>query len=146
MDIHKTGAVELMPTRNPEAQLKYEILKFIATLTNVKLFNNPIGSGYCGKLVRHTGANVVLAWARRVTFGLFGAGGPDLIGWKTIIIRPEHVGQQLAVFCAVEVKRPGNLGRITPEQIDTIELINKSGGIAGVVNSIDQLKNIIGES
>ena len=65
-----------MPARNPEAQLKHDILKFLNTINSVKLYNNPIGSGYCGKLMKHAGSSVVLGWARRVSFGLFGAGGP----------------------------------------------------------------------
>lgn len=31
----------------------------------------------------------------------------DLIGWRTMLIEPHHVGQQVAVFVSRECKRPG---------------------------------------
>ena len=50
---------------------------------------------------------------RPVTFGLC-PGSADLIGYRTITITADMVGQQLAVFAAVEVKAPK--GRLTPGQ------------------------------
>jgi hypothetical protein len=50
---------------------------------------------------------------RPVQFGL-ARGSADLIGYRTITITPEMVGQQVAVFLSIEVKTP--TGRIRPEQ------------------------------
>ena len=57
---------------------------------------------------------------RPVQFGL-ARGSADLIGYRTITITPDMVGQQVAVFASIEVKTP--TGRIRPEQqqwLDTI--------------------------
>ena len=40
-----------------------------------------------------------------VTFGLC-PGSADLIGYRTVVVTPDMVGQRLAVFAAVEVKAP----------------------------------------
>jgi hypothetical protein len=50
---------------------------------------------------------------RPVQFGLC-KGSADLIGYRTITITPDMVGQQVAVFTSIEVKTP--TGRIRPEQ------------------------------
>jgi hypothetical protein len=55
------------------------------------------------------------------SFGLC-KGSADLIGYRTITITPDMVGQQVAVFASIEVKTP--TGRIRPEQqawLDTIQ-------------------------
>jgi hypothetical protein len=46
-------------------------------------------------------------------------GSADLIGYRTITITPEMVGQQVAVFTSIEVKTP--TGRIRPEQQQWLE-------------------------
>lgn len=134
-----------MPNRTPESQFKYDILKFISTLQNVKMFNNVQGSGFVGRVLKHNGTQVILAFARRITFGLFGTGGCDLIGWKTITITESMVGQQVAVFYAAELKRPDGKGKATPEQLDIVDLINRSGGRSAIINSIQEFRNFIGE-
>jgi hypothetical protein len=50
---------------------------------------------------------------RPVQFGLC-KGSADLIGYRSITITPDMVGQQVAVFTSIEVKTP--TGRIRPEQ------------------------------
>lgn len=76
---------------------------------------------------------------RLVQFGLC-KGSSDLIGWRSTTITPEHVGQQLAVFVAIEVK---DKGRPTPEQLAFIEAVRKAGGIAGVARSIEEAQAIL---
>jgi len=134
-----------MPIRTLESDFKKDILKFVATLKNVNLFNNPIGQAWSGKTVKRTGTTIVLAFARRIAFGVFGAGGSDLIGWKTITITASMVGQRVAVFHAVELKNPNGTGRTTPEQLDIISLVNNSGGRGAIINSIQEFRNFIGE-
>jgi hypothetical protein len=70
---------------------------------------------------------------RPVQFGLC-KGSSDLIGLRSVTIGPEHVGQRLAVFAAVEVK--SSTGRATPEQLAFIELVQGMGGLAGVARSV----------
>jgi hypothetical protein len=70
---------------------------------------------------------------RPVQFGLC-KGSSDLIGFRSITIGPEHLGQRLAVFAAIEVK--SERGRATAEQQAFIEQVQAMGGLAGVVRSV----------
>ena len=73
-------------------------------------------------------------------FGLC-KGSSDLIGLRTITIGPEHVGQTMAVFAAVEVKSA--TGRATPEQAAFIEAVQAMGGLAGIARSVDDAAAIL---
>lgn len=74
-------------------------------------------------------------------FGVGNPGGSDLIGYRRVTITPEMVGQDLAVFAAVEVKTPK--GRVKAEQQQFVDHIRSAGGIAGVARSVDEAKNIL---
>lgn len=76
---------------------------------------------------------------RMVTFGLC-KGSSDLIGWRTVTITPEHVGRQLAVFVAIEVK---DRGRATPEQQAFLDAVVTLGGLAGIARSVDDARAIL---
>lgn len=67
-----------------------------------------------------------------VRFGLC-VGSSDLIGLQPVLVTPEHVGETIAQFVAIEVKTPR--GRATPEQLRFLELVRSKGGIAGIVRS-----------
>jgi hypothetical protein len=69
-----------------------------------------------------------------VQFGL-ARGSADLIGYRTVTITPDMVGQDVAVFVSLEVKTP--TGRIRPEQANWQRTISAAGGIAAVVRSVD---------
>ena len=75
-----------------------------------------------------------------VTFGLC-KGSSDLIGLRSITIGPEHVGQTMAVFAAVEVKSP--TGRPTPDQQAFIDTVQALGGLAGIARSVDDAAAIL---
>jgi hypothetical protein len=70
---------------------------------------------------------------RPVSFGL-ARGSADLIGWRTVTITPEMVGQQVAVFTSIEVKTA--TGRVRPEQQQWLDAVQAAGGIAGVARSV----------
>lgn len=70
---------------------------------------------------------------RPVQFGLC-KGSSDLIGLRSIMVGPEHLGQRLAVFAAIEVKSAA--GRATAEQAAFIEQVQAMGGLAGVARSV----------
>jgi hypothetical protein len=76
-----------------------------------------------------------------VQFGVGNPGGSDLIGYRRVRVTPEMVGQDVAVFAAVEVKTPR--GRIKPEQQQFVDHIRGAGGIAGIARSVDEAKNIL---
>ena len=78
-----------------------------------------------------------------IRFGLC-KGSSDLIGWTPVTITEDMVGQTIAVFTAVEVKRDkfGPYGA-TDEQIHFINVVNRSGGMAGVADCNKDLEQII---
>lgn len=76
-----------------------------------------------------------------ISFGVGGKGAADLIGWKTIEITPDMMGKKVAVFCAIEVKRPGLEART--EQKAYLKKVDTAGGIAGVAHSVREAKSII---
>jgi hypothetical protein len=77
-----------------------------------------------------------------VQFGVASPGGSDLIGYRQVVIGPEHVGRTMAVFTAVEVKSA--VGRATAEQRAFIQHVKQAGGIAGVVRSVDEARGLLG--
>jgi len=69
-----------------------------------------------------------------VQFGLC-VGSSDLIGFTTKTITPEMVGQQVAIFTAIEVKTP--TGKVSEQQTKFLSMVKKFGGIGAVVRSVD---------
>jgi len=85
------------------------------------------------RLWRNNTGTLLDRQGRPVTFGLC-KGSSDLIGLRSITIGPEHLGQRLAVFAAIEVKSA--TGRATPEQAAFIEQVQAMGGLAGIARSV----------
>jgi len=106
------------------------------TQAGCRVLRNNVGNGYLGELVTTlpNGDAVIRNW-RRVQFGL-APGSSDLIGWRPLVIRPEHIGYPLAVFTSVEVKAPR--GRVLPAQRDWLAAVRKAGGIAAVARSEEE--------
>ena len=77
---------------------------------------------------------------RPVSFGLC-KGSSDLIGFRSITIGPEHVGQTLAVFSAIEVKAPK--GRLREEQRSFLELVERFGGYSGIATSVEEAARVL---
>jgi hypothetical protein len=67
-------------------------------------------------------------------------GSSDLIGWRTVTITPDMVGQQVAVFTSIEVKTP--TGRVKPEQQQWLDAVQAAGGIAGVARNVEDALRI----
>jgi hypothetical protein len=63
-------------------------------------------------------------------------GSSDLIGLRRLTIGPEHLGQSLAVFVAIEVK--SERGRLAAEQQQFLEVVRELGGLAGVARSLPE--------
>lgn len=64
-----------------------------------------------------------------------------LIGYSTLVVGAEHVGQRLAVFAAVEVKT--ERGRPSAEQTRFLNHIETAGGRAGIARSVDDAHRIL---
>ena len=76
-----------------------------------------------------------------MSFGLC-KGSADLIGWRTVTVTPEMVGQQVAVFTSIEVKAAS--GRLRPEQRQWLDAVQAAGGIGGVARSVDDARALLG--
>jgi hypothetical protein len=96
-----------------------------------RLFRINAGRGWTGRVVRHTKDEITLADPR--PFHGAPKGFPDIIGWQTIEITADMVGQRVAVAVALEAKSAG--GRATPEQRRFIEIADAAGARAAVVRS-----------
>ena len=74
---------------------------------------------------------------RWVQYGLC-VGSSDLIGWRTIVVGPEHVGQRIAVFVAIEAKVGNNT--TTDEQDAFLRAVQSAGGEARVMRDVGDLR------
>jgi hypothetical protein len=115
---------------NAETTLQQQIRLALGTLPHVRTFRNQVGSLPDPR----TG--------RLVTFGL-ARGSADLIGWRTVTITPDMVGQRLAVFTSIEVKTP--TGRVRPEQTAWLGAVQVAGGIAGIARSVPDALQLVAD-
>lgn len=113
---------------NAETDIQQRIRLAVGTRSDLRLFRNQVGQLPDPR----TG--------RPVQFGL-ARGSADLIGWRTITVTPEMVGQRLAVFTSIEVKTA--TGRLTPAQHAWLGAVHKAGGIAGVARSVADSLRIV---
>lgn len=114
-----------------ETPLMQKIRLAVGKLPTVRLFRNNVGMGWQGKAV-HQGSRVIIENPRPLHAGLC-QGSSDLIGWTTVEVTADMVGEKLAVFTAIEVKT--DKGRTSPEQRNFIQRVQEAGGIAGVARS-----------
>ena len=91
------------------------------------------------KVFRNNTGTLKDANGRPVQFGLC-KGSADLIGWRTVTVTPEMVGQRIAVFTSIEVKTP--TGRLRPEQQQWLDAVQAAGGIAGVARSVEDAQRL----
>lgn len=117
-----------------------------------RLWRNNVGTGWAGQATRVTPGNaravaqalrpgdVVIRGGRPLHAGLC-VGSSDLIGYRRLVVGPEHMGQSLAVFAAVEVKTAK--GRPSAEQSTFLQHVNAAGGRAGVARSVADAHSIL---
>lgn len=117
----------LKPKRKADGGLVPKLIKRGAEL-GMKLWRNQTGT-------------YKLADGRYISSGLC-VGSSDLIGYLPVVITSEMVGRRIAVFVAIEAKSP--TGRATDRQIDFLNHVVGSGGmavIATAVEAVDQMVN-----
>ena len=115
---------------------------------STRLWRNNVGAGWAGQatkiqrrgMVAVEPGDVIVRQGRPLHAGLC-KGSSDLIGLRSITIGPEHVGQTLAVFAAVEVKAPK--GPSTTEQRAFIATVAAMGGLAGFARSVEDAAQIL---
>ena len=113
---------------NQETVLQQNIRLALGQHTDLRLFRNETG-----KLPDpRTG--------RWVQFGL-AKGSSDLIGFKTIKITPEMIGQEVAQFVSIEIKT--KRGKLTDVQQNWLQKVKRSGGIVGVARTVKDALQIL---
>ena len=126
-----------------EHEVKAAILKEFGIRSDLRLFNNPVGEAWMGKTISQANGQIVLRYPRRVRFGLV-PGSSDLIGFRTVIITPDMIGQRIAQFVAIETKGP--TGRATKDQKNFLRVVDESGGIAVLARNIADVETKIAQS
>lgn len=113
---------------NSETKIQQEIRLALGQRSDLRLFRNETG-----KLPDpRTGQ-----W---VQFGL-AKGSSDLIGFKTIKITPEMIGQEIAQFVSLEIKT--ERGKLSTIQQNWLQKVKSSGGIVGVARTVKDALNIL---
>jgi len=112
----------------------------LAMSPETKLFRNNVGMAYIGKSKKFQNGDVLITNARIFHGGLC-KGSSDLIGWTTKTVTPEMVGNKIAIFTAVEVKKTEK-SNIRPEQTRFINAVKNDGGFAGIAWSDETAKKI----
>lgn len=120
--------------------LRSEILLEANKIGGVKLWPNAVGVAVNGEIVKtinDKGARyIVVKNPRMIHYGL-AKGSSDTIGFKTELIGDIIVPR----FMAMEIKIGKDYAK--PIQKNFISLVNKCGGIAGVVRSVEDCINLI---
>lgn len=117
-----------------------ELMMKLSENEATRVFRNNVGLGWAGKAIRCKDGSVLINNARPLHAGLC-EGSSDLIGWHSIEIKPEHVGQRVALFVALEAKT--GVGRLTPEQRAFIAAVHRAGGVAGEARSVEQVQRML---
>ena len=113
---------------NSETKIQQEIRLALGQRSDLRLFRNDTG-----KLPDpRTG--------RWVQFGL-AKGSSDLIGFKTVKITSEMIGQDIAQFVSIEIKT--ERGKLTDIQKNWLQKVQSSGGIVGVARTVKDALNIL---
>ena len=112
----------------PERMLLRMILREFGSRPGMRLFRNNVGVA-------------VYSDGSRVAYGLC-PGSSDLIGFQTIRIAPEMVGQSIAQFIAIEVKGPDT--RLRAGQRNFLRVVSEAGGKAVLARSLDDVGEAVG--
>ncbi|MDD2863971.1 MAG: VRR-NUC domain-containing protein [Methylococcales bacterium] len=105
-----------------ETALQNEIRLAVGKLKDTRLFRNNVGM------------------INGVQFGLC-VGSSDLIGFQSVTVTSEMVGQKIAVFTALEVKT--QTGKASEPQTKFLSMVKKFGGIGAVVRSVDDAVELL---
>lgn len=93
-------------------------------------------------LYRNSRGSVQLENGGVIRYGVGPNGGSDWLGYQSVIVTEDMVGRTIAVFIAIEAKRPGKYGTTTQDEF--CAEVREAGGKAGVVHSVEELARILG--
>ena len=122
-----------------ETSILRHILKALSNGSS-RLFRNTVGAAFVGPHIWAGDGSLVVTRPMRVTFG-FGPGTADIIGWRSRVITQDMVGQRVAIFVALEVKT--KTGRPTTGQKAFLDVVEKAGGIAAIVRSVEDAEGVL---
>jgi len=111
--------------KKSEKRLQQQIMKKLGMRHDMRVFRNNVGK-------------FLTSYGTRIQTGLC-VGSADLIGIKKVRITSDMVGTDIGVFVSIEVKSEN--GRLRPEQKLWYEMVEYMGGIAKVINHLDELDN-----
>lgn len=128
-----------MPASAPAARSEAEVaaeIRLAAGRAGVPLWRNNNGAAYdqTGRLIRfglgHESAALSARWK-----------SADLVGVLPVTVGPQHVGQTLGLFLAVETKKPGWALRPSDKrgqaQAAFLRSVRAFGGVGGFCASVD---------
>ncbi|MEG2765703.1 MAG: VRR-NUC domain-containing protein [Acidaminococcaceae bacterium] len=107
------------------------------------LFRGNVGQAYTGNpgdIKKMPDGTVIIKNARPFKSGL-PQGWPDLFGFRLTEITSEMVGEELPVFCAIEVKRPGK--HPTEVQEQCLKYLQNNNCLAGVATGTEDAERIL---
>jgi hypothetical protein len=119
-----------------EKQLQALILSKLGSREDIRLFRNTVGFGYTGQLVEWRQGCIILANARKTTFGLC-PGSADLIGVQKLVITPDMAGQTIGRFVSIEVK--SERGTLSDEQKNWLRMVQSMGGYGVAARDLGEI-------
>ena len=109
-----------------ETEIVNEVRLELGRRPDTRVFRNNVGA-------------LALPNGRWLQYGLC-AGSSDLIGLRSVTITPDMVGQQVAIFMALEGKR--NATYATVDQRNFIAMVKMLGGRAGIFRNLVDAQRI----
>lgn len=109
------------------SEANYQKRVMLALSRIAPVWRNNVGTAWHGIRRRLVNGDLLLSQARPVDYGLC-VGASDLIAVLPVTIKPEHVGQTLGVFTAIECKAHNTV--LQPDQMKFLEAVAHAGGIA----------------
>jgi len=110
---------------------------------NCRIFRNNVGTAWNGKNYATKDGRRVIENPQIIRFGLC-PGSSDLIGYTEKEVTPDMVGKKVAIFTAVEVKKPK--GVRSEKQRNFIDRVNAAGGFGGFATSEAEALEIINKA
>lgn len=123
-----------------ESTVSARIALAIGALDGVRLFRNNTGTAWQGERLDHP-EFLILRNPRPVHFGLC-VGSSDYVGWRSLLITPDMIGERVAQFLALEVK---DRGVASAEQLNFVAQVQGAGGCAGVPRSAADALALVNE-
>lgn len=115
---------------------------------SARLFRQNVGMGWqgrrlripAGRMYKVQAGDVILSDARPLEAGLC-KGSHDIIGWQSVTITPEMVGQNVAIFTSIEAKE--EFGRVSKDQELFGKAVLAAGGLSGIARSVSDAAEIL---